>query len=153
VLASEELTIGGRGYRLTQLQAGRARRILFRLFKTCGPALAMLAGKEGGLAALKGDGLADAAKRLALDLSEDEFESIVTDLLFTGHVEERQDNGGLLHLTKELADLKFAGRLDDFFKLIGAMLRFNFGNFLGGLESMAASLGGAGAAKVPASSQ
>jgi hypothetical protein len=141
VLATQEINVGTRAYKLTQLRAGPARRLLIRLFRSVGPAISMLVGKDGGLAGLKADDLAGAVRLLAADLTEDEFESIITELLFTGHVEQRQDNGGWTRLDKDIADLTFAGRLDELFGLVSAALKFNYSSFLGGLETMAGNVG------------
>lgn len=138
----EETTIGETQYRVRQLPAGKARKLLTRMFGVAGPALGALIEKSDGASPADGveeddegqldtAGVASALTRLALDLKEDDLEYIVGQLFDSGCVDMRTDSGDWLKLSLSLADAHFTGALAEQFKLIGFALKVNYGDFLG----------------------
>lgn len=138
MIGSRVVTVGGRDYQLRHLPAGQARKLLVRLFKLIGPAMAALAGGEGGLAGvagLKGATLDQAVRLLADNLTEEGFEHVCRELLFSGACDYRVPEKGFALLDEGQADLIFAGKIDELLKLVGEALVFNYRSFFGGLAT------------------
>ena len=134
--ATQERTIDGLRFSVTQLPAMRSVLMLNRLNRLFGPAfLRSLAGANigsvlsgGGAAALKElliEGLADSLQALTERLSDKELEDLTRTLLETATVEGRM-------LMPEF-DLTMQGRVGTVFKLIAFAVEVNYRGFFSGL--------------------
>lgn len=144
-LKSQDKTIGDSSYRVTQLPAGRARKLLVRLYKVLGPAFGkLLEGLDDQAQKLAGTGKAPslgdvemlsvsaAISTLALHLREEDLEYVVDQVLGSNSVEMSNGEGKWVRLTKETSDLHFAGRLDEMFRVLGFALEVNYSSFFSG---------------------
>lgn len=109
-------------YTITQIPARRALKILTRLVKLLGPALAELV-----LANQKENENADscipkAVALLASSLDENDFENLVMSLL-----EGIRKDG--MELKPAIFDMEFAGKFNTLLKLLKEILQFNYGDF------------------------
>jgi len=145
---SEDKTIGDTTYRVTQLPAGKARKLLVRLFKVAGPAFSkILSGlSESALAATKNGGdsseltlgdveistLGDGLASFAYHLEEADLEYTVDAIFGSGSVEYETPEGGWIRLTKATCDLHFAGKLDEQFKVLAFAFKVNYASFFAG---------------------
>lgn len=119
-LETKDKKIGDTTYRLTQLPNGLARPFVVKLFKIAGPALAHATT----------DKIDAALASLATNLNEEDVESAV-DLLFGGdRCSYSTGNNKWPVMTKEIADIHFAGKTHELFKLLGFFIEVNFGGFL-----------------------
>jgi hypothetical protein len=149
VLQSETHTIEGVTYKVTQLPFKRGQRLLVRLFKTLGPALAAAIAAAPRIKGRKlGEmpvaevlpGISQALLLLSDKLSEQDME-YVTDTL-AELTEFSRDGKTWLPLSQEL-EFHFAGRYGAFLKWLGFALRVNylgFSNGLGLLEGLLAKV-------------
>lgn len=157
-IETKEKTIGDYTYRVSQLPASKARKLLIRLFRVAGPSLGKvlesLEGKDGTMqvAALKGDKggidvdlskISDALALLATNVFEEDFEYVVATLLREDRVEYMPE-GKWMPLNMQLADLHFAGKLDQLFKLIAFALEVNYAGFFAGTGGLVSVLKRAG---------
>lgn len=123
-----EKTIDGKRYSITQMTARRALRMKAKLLKTFGSSLAeiFLPSKEEpieGLGFSKKEAV-NALSSLALQLDDNTFDSLITELL-SGVRKEG------VELTESVIDFEFAGELFTLFKVIWAVLEVNYGSFFG----------------------
>lgn len=150
-LQSETRTIGDTTYRVTQLPAGKSRRLLVRLYKVLGPAFGKLlegfdatsvtgGGKAPSLLDIKMESVSQAMSTLAIHLTEEDLEFVV-DRLFTGDMVEMDvGDDKWVKLTKERVDLHFAGKLDEMFRLLAFALEVNYASFFAGSGGASAFL-------------
>lgn len=123
-----EKIIDGKRYSITQMTARRALRMKAKLLKTFGSSLAeiFLPSKEEpieGLGFSKKEAV-NALSSLALQLDDNTFDSLITELL-SGVRKEG------VELTESVIDFEFAGELFTLFKVIWAVLEVNYGSFFG----------------------
>ena len=151
-IETKEKTIGDYTYRVSQLPASKARKLLMRLFKVAGPSLGKvlesLESKDGKIELQGGPDvdlakISDALALLATNVFEEDFEYVVETLLRDNRIEYMPD-GKFIPLNMELADLHFAGKIDQLFKLIGFALEVNFSSFFAGSGGIASVLKRAG---------
>lgn len=147
MLKSEKTTIDGVGYEVTQLPYTQGRKLLLRLYKTLGPALAKgfanaptlpqgasvvdvsvkdLAPAFGGLI----EGLAD-------NLSEEDFDYLTETLAECTCISTEKDKWVPL---KSSMEFHFAGNYGEMFAWLGFALKVNFGGFTKGQGSLTALL-------------
>lgn len=128
-----EIEVDGKPVRfqLTQLPGLRAGTLLVRIGKIVGPALtkatALTDAKSGGP---NMGALVDAVGELSDYLKPEDFESITLQLL-EGCSYWNSDED-LIDLDRKGLDQMFRGNIDALFKLIGAALKANYGNFFKG---------------------
>jgi hypothetical protein len=136
MIQSETRTIGGDEYEVTQLPSGRGRKLLLRLLRIVGPAIAELV-KDGTssvkLSDVSADGLAAALQELAARLTEDDFEYAVREL--TSGTKVRIAGGPAVKL-ETVSELHFAGNYGAMLSWLGFALEVNFRSFFGGLGSL-----------------
>ena len=130
---SETRTIGEHTYKVTQMPAGKARKLFLRLLKTIGPAFSSLAASE---AQEDEDGklssLGDAIVRLCADMSESDMDAIF-EAVFNGGFVALVDDTREKPLTLQNCDLHFMGRLFDQLRVLAFALEVNYQDFLGAL--------------------
>jgi hypothetical protein len=143
VQTSQTKTIGGRDYTVSQLPAMKAVKVLHRIGKALGPALARafaaLGGKNAGanlleidLSGIDAGEFAEAIAGLFRDLPEAELEKLIRDLLETCTVTDEEGKTGLLMKT---FDVSMQGRMQDLFALLAFAFEVNFGNFSAALAA------------------
>ena len=115
---SDTIEINGSRFETTQFSATKSLKMLHRLGKILGPSLSQLAGMNQG--DIQADRIGAALGSLFSNCSENEFESTVKELLTTTTKDGRQIN----------FDLDFAGDMGSLFKLLGFVLKVQYGNFL-----------------------
>ena len=165
-IETQEKVIGNHTFRVTQLPASKARKLLTRLFKVAGPSMAKAVeglgtilekklkqpsakGKKEGegitinLADLDLSKLSDAVALLAKNVFEEDFEYVVA-VLLEGDRISYSEEGKWPVLDLQASDAVFAGKLDQMFMLIGFALEVNFSGFFGGsgLASVISRVGG-----------
>jgi hypothetical protein len=128
--ATLERDIDGHRYAVTQLPAMRALRLLNRLGRVAGPALATLV--DGGAAAPGALGLA--AEGLFERLPDEELEAIVKELLASA----RADGKELL----PQFDLHFQGCMSTLFRVLSFALEANYGGFFADLVAAGRAMQG-----------
>ncbi len=138
---TESRDIDGLGFSVTQLPGMRAQKMLPRLGKILGPAVAKLGGMAKGLGGLDVGALGDAAEALFSTLTPEEYESLTRELLETAQVTQE---GKTAPLMRQYDDV-MAGRVMTGVKLLAFALEVNFGDFLPVI------LASANAARVPQS--
>lgn len=147
-LETIEKTIDGVDYKFTQLPFSKARKLLTRLMKVLGPAIAAAVksapslGQEGAEVALKGElqkfsgSLADAAvilcDRLEESLLEDTFDQLAK-------YSERSVDKEHWKRVSEVMEMEFGGgNMPHAMKWLAAALQVNFGNFFDALPDLGA---------------
>ena len=131
MIATQEKTIDGLRFAVTQLPAMKAFRTLNRIGRALGPALAK------GLGALKGklgdasvEALGGAATELFARLSDDELEALTRELLTFCTVDGKP-------LMPQF-DLVMQGRMGTLLKLLRFAFEVNYGDFFAGARGLAA---------------
>ena len=123
---TQTLQIGDRVYTVSQLPAMRAQRLLPRLLKAVGPAVAALLASGASLKDVMAMDLSKVdlgavVKGLAENLTPDEYESLLRELLSTATL------GG-----KDLMpqfDIAMQGRVGEVFQLLKFAFQVNYRNF------------------------
>lgn len=143
MIEARTVEIDGTTYVVAALPAMQAVRLWHRLVKALGPALSKLVGafvgtSRGGfelekvdLADVDLDALGAAVATFFDSLPEEKFDAMIRDLLSTVVVQ-----GSSVALSKSI-DAHFRGNLSAMFRLAGASLEVNFGDFLDVLRSVA----------------
>ncbi len=153
-METKEKTIGNHTFKVTQLPASKARKLLIRLFKVSGPSLGKvlegLKGKDGkaSLNDLNLEKISEGIALLATNVFEDDFEYVVAALLEGERISYHVD-GKWPVLTLESSDNLFAGKLDQMFKLIAFALEVNFSSFFAGSGGLTNVIKRAGEAVTP----
>lgn len=136
MLKQEERDIGDRRFQVTQMPAGRGRKLLVRLSKVIGPTLAagLQEMPEGDEEATVGDlpvrALSGAIFELCEKLTEADLDYVCSQL--AGDTKWSEDGESWTSLSsKGQFDLVFAGRYLDMLKWIGFGLEVNFADFFG----------------------
>lgn len=116
---------------VTQLPAMRSGKVLMRIGKGLGPAIAGLitAVDSKGGDFKSADSLASAARDLFTALDGDELERITRDLLDTAQV---KINGEIVPVMPQF-DMLFTGHVGSWFSLLWFAFEVNFGSFIGAL--------------------
>ena len=134
MIESQEQTIGAHEYRVSQLPAGKARRLLVHLFRVCGPAVGRVVGDMDGAKSVAdvdmvtiGEGL----RTLSGQLSEQDVERVFDAVFGSGTVEVQNSEGTWKRLTKEAAEGHFAGLVHEQFMVVWFALKVNYAGFLG----------------------
>lgn len=126
-IETKEKIIGEATYRVSQLPAMRAFKLLTRLGKVAGPALAAM---KGGLDA----DLGEAAKALFDRLSEDEVEQLLRQILETVQVTEEGKTRQML----TGFDIIYAGdRMVEVFEVVKFALEVQYGPIFAALGAVA----------------
>lgn len=140
------IEIDGFTYTIGRLPPRRALKLENRLLRAVGPAVAQLVTaipmKEGkpDLAKLDLGALAGAFQGLMAQLSPEEQDGIMAELLSTVVVTTSEGKGGPV---MSVFDAHFDGRLPAVFKLCWAALEENFGGFIAPLVAAARTTGAA----------
>jgi hypothetical protein len=143
VLKSEKTTINGTGYKVTQLPYKLGHKLLLRLYKVAGPALAdtFAHAPEGSLAEVQvrdvAPALAAALKGLAEQLHEADFDFAVETLAEYTQISSEPDKWIPL---KSQMEFHFAGNYAELFQWLGFALKVNYGGFIGERGALAALL-------------
>jgi hypothetical protein len=147
VLKKESATINGQKYEVTQLPYSAGHRLLLRLYKVLGPALAeafanapdLKDSSIGDLPLRKiGPALGAAATRLAQDLSEEDFDHMVETLAeYTRLID---DTGRPKKLDADAREFHFAGNYLELFQWLGFALRVNYLGFSNGRDVLTQAL-------------
>lgn len=140
-MITKETSIDGMTVTVTQLPAMKALRLMGRLGKTLGPALAKAAGamQNGGLESNVAV-LGDAVHVLFDRLSPDEMEQLTRELLETATVTctvpatGQPYNGPMMPVFNTV----FQGRMPSLLKTLKFAFEVNYGNFFDGLRDLAA---------------
>ncbi len=149
MLEKKQKQIGDTTYEVTQMPSTPARKLLARLIKVGGPALAALAdGYNGKIADVGGKTIGEAITAFATSLTEDDLEYVVKQSIGGGLVAYCTDGTKWPVLTGEVAELHFAGKTHELLRLVGFVLEVNFSGFFGD-SGIAGVLG---RAKVPPAS-
>lgn len=135
MIQAETRTISGDEYEVTQLPSGRGRKLLLRILRVVGPALAELVRGGDGvkLSEVGADGLASAMQELAARLTEDDFEYAVREL--AGATKVRIGGGDPTKL-ETIIDLHFAGEYGAMLQWLAFALEVNYRSFFDGLGSL-----------------
>lgn len=135
MLSSEKTVINGNGYEVRTLPYKLGRKVLFRLHKVLGPAVAKgLANvpNVGSLADFQVERLAPmlsgALEKLAEALSEEDFDFIADTLAEYTLLSKGDDKWVPL---KQEMEFHFSGNYPEFFKWFGFALKVNFSGFFG----------------------
>lgn len=132
---AETTIIGNYKYKVTALPAMQGARVLRKLGQAAGPAIAMLAAKEGteggGLAAI-GGAIGEAVSALTKNLNDDDLESIFMTLAGSTQVEAEPGSGKMVVL-KGVFDMHFQGDFMNLGKWVAFALKVNFGPLLDAL--------------------
>ncbi|KKN75988.1 hypothetical protein LCGC14_0375450 [marine sediment metagenome] len=153
-IETKETVIGNHTFKVSQLPASKARKLLVRLFKVAGPSLGKvlesLKGKNGktGLNDLNLGKISEGLALLANNVFEDDFEYVVNALLEGERIIYHVD-GKWPVLSLETSDILFAGKLDQMFKLIAFALEVNFSSFFAGSGGLTNAIKRAGEAVTP----
>ncbi len=119
MLETKSKTIGDHDYKVTQLGAGKGRKVLVRLLKTCGPAFALAA--QGNPT--------EALGKLASDLDEETLDYLVE--AFAARTE--LDGIGLAGIM----ELHFAANYGEMLEWLGFCIQLNYSSFLSALAKKA----------------
>src|SRR5580698_1730234 len=117
--------IAGVSFTVRQLPAFKALKMMNRLTRALGPAIAAL-GAGGG--SLSFEGVSDALVKLGDKLSDQELEAIARELLADATFKTPEGAEG--ELMKQV-DLVLAGKPEVMLKLLAFALEANYGNFFG----------------------
>lgn len=129
--------IDGVTFTVRQLAAFKSLRMLNRLTRSLGPAIAAL-GASGGK--LSFEALTDALSKLGDRLGDQELEAIARELLADATFENPDHSGG--ELLKQI-DIVLGGRPETLIKLLAFALEANYGNFFDALRGLGAGRLGA----------
>lgn len=142
---TEEVTVGGREFRLTMLPATRGQELFARLCRhVVPPAAKAFAGSgfksiaslmEGDLRGL-GAGLADGVAQLLGNLNEAEQRLILKELLSDAYM--RGEDEKFVKLADVYEDA-FAGRVEDIYELALESLKLNYSGFYAKLSAAISS--------------
>ena len=130
MLELAEKSVDGIKYEFQQFGAKESLKTLMRLSKILGKPIALALGSLGekvDFSNVKGDLLADAAQALTERLDQDEVLNLIQ-LLTADKV--------LCEGKKVSFDLHYQGRLDHLFKVLGAALEVQYGNFFGAFKDL-----------------
>lgn len=130
-IRSQQVTVGGREFSLSQLPAKRGLRLFNRLCRVLVPPAARALAGTGAKslkALLSADlrGVADGVVLLFEKLTEDEQESILAELFEGARI--KLETGKWAPLA-EVYDDAFAGRIDEVYLLAVEALKLNFASF------------------------
>jgi hypothetical protein len=131
MIEPREKEIDGIKFTVRQLPAMKALRMLNRLTRTVGPAVASL-----GAGGLDMASLPEALAKLGEKLSDAELESITRELL--ADTTFQPVDGGPGGELMKVFDQTLAGRPETTLKLLAFALEANFANFFGDLQALAA---------------
>lgn len=146
MLESQQKRIGDIDYQVTQLPAPAGRRLLVRLYKVLGPALAAalksLPESSGGisLGELQTSAIGDAMFELAQSITEDELDHVCN--VFASQTLFSRESGKWLPL-KDFEDSHWSGNYLQMFQWIGFCLEANYSSFLsgaGGLKGLSSQI-------------
>lgn len=154
------IDIDGATYTVAALPPRRSLKLQNRLLRAVGPALAQLVatvklGPDGkpDLAALDLQAIASAVQGLMAQLTPEEQDAIMAELLATVTVVHEGRSAPVM----AVFDAHFAGRMQAIYKLMWAALEVNFGDFTGPLAAAARTAGAAlrsrGSTTTPTSGQ
>ena len=134
-LKTEEVKLGDLPMRITQMPSMESLRMLTRLTKLVGPALAAM-GHKAELdsildAKLTDTELGEAFAVLCDQLAEDEVEAIFMAFAAPTKVQTAKNKWPSLD---EMFDVVFAGRMDLMLRWFGASLKVNYDSFLGAAQ-------------------
>ena len=116
-LETRKTTINDTTYHVTQLQAPVGCKVLVRLAKALGPALA--AGSSGDVA--------DAIRQFTSNLDEATLDYVID--VFKKNTEIELSNGNSVGLDSQFA-LHFAGKYGEMLKWLQFCIEYNFSDFL-----------------------
>lgn len=136
MLKTEERTIGGSAYKVTQLGASAGMQLMVRLTKVLGPVLGELTRGMGegetDLMSVRGDALAGALQQLGEKLNYEDLDYVCETLgAFT---EVSNGDGKWLRLKRDIREVHFAGNYGDLFRWLGFALEVNYASFFGGSD-------------------
>ena len=141
MIEQKTTAIGNSEYRVSQLPAGKSRRLLTHLFRTCGPALGKLVGESGAgksLVDVEMTAVGSAIAELSERLSEQDVERVFDAVFGSGTVEVMNSEGAWRLLTNESADGYFAGRVHEQFLVAWFALKVNYSGFLDAFKGLSA---------------
>lgn len=136
-IKTHETELNGFTFYVTEFPARKGLKIWYRVVKAVGPSLLQLASVDGSadVSALSG-----AITGLFENMSEAEFDTLCTDLLYDVNVkspvsEVPEHEGKILGLIQGVGcfDTVFTGRYLMLFKLLRFVLEVNYGDFIGAL--------------------
>lgn len=129
MVTNQTAVIDGMTFGITQLTTMKSLRMLNRLGRALGPALAKLGSvSAGNVADMSVGPFGEAVAALCERLSDDELEAITRELLATATV-----NGALL---MPQFDVTLQGRADTVIKLLKFALTVNYGSFFNALNGL-----------------
>ncbi len=120
MLETKSKAIGDNTYKVTQLGAGKGRKVLVRLLKVCGPAFALAASGD----------TTEALGKLAADLDEETADYLCE--TFAARTEVELSNGKSVDLAS-IMELHFAGNYGEMLEWLGFCVQLNYASFLGAL--------------------
>lgn len=131
---SEDIEIDGTRYTLTQYPATTAVKLLVKLTKVIGKPVAIITA-AGLDASLSMSLVSEAVDALSQNLDPDQFDKMIKEIL----------SGTRFHLedgkSRELIfDMDFQGRIGHLFKLLKAVLQFQYSDFLGEIAAASSTL-------------
>lgn len=141
MITSERSTIDGWVYETTQMGSKEGRRLLVRLYKLAGPAVAEFLrslGAEGkkqvtGLGDIGTEAIADVIAELSVMITPDEFDHIVDTLARKTRVSQ---DGQKWQKLEDVSEMLWAGSHSTTFKFIAFALGANYADFFGGLDNL-----------------
>lgn len=127
MIGTQERTIDGRSYTVTQLPARRSLKLLRKLVAALGPGLATAFGSTQGkdLRGLDVSALGPALERLTAHLDDATLDAVVNEALATVRVDG-------IELLPQF-DIVFQGKLGSLFKVLGFAMEVQYGDFFGAL--------------------
>lgn len=133
MIATQERTIDGMKFTVTQLPAMKGLRTLNRIGRVLGPAFAKVAGASGSgnVTDMDLSKLGDAVEALFERLTDDELEQLTRELLAQATCDGK--------LLMPQFDLILAGKVDVILQLLRFAFEVNYGNFFAGLAGMVAA--------------
>lgn len=137
--ATQSQDIDGTMFAVSQLPAMRSMRLMHRLAKAVGPALLKAAGgKAVSLKELDLSNAGEAAQMLFETFSENDFETLIRELLESATVEHEGRTIPLM----PVFDVVMAGKPGTILKLLKFALEVNYGSFFGGFLGSVGQLAG-----------
>lgn len=148
MIQTQEREIDGHRYQVTQLGATQGRKLLTRLAKALGPALAALvAGSpsdpKAAAPAASRENVGAAIKALAENLREEDLEAVIAALADRTMVQTDPTTDAWVPL-KGVFDAHFAGRYAAMFGWVAFGLEVNFGDFFSASSTIGGVLGALG---------
>jgi hypothetical protein len=127
-IESTEVEVDGISYNVTQYTGGKSIRLLVKLVKVGGKSFGYLMsmGLDGKV---DGEAIAGALDALSMNTNPDDFEKLAKEILEGVMVKGLEDVG----YRKLIFDTDFSGKIGHLFRVLKAVMLFQYADFLAGL--------------------